>query len=189
MVSPAQSLVTIYDSAAEVNALTMLYVKRYGGMLRAVHGLLTRATNRNEEPPDDVALRHIVLEARARAVKADATTQFAIAAMIADGQRRGLSASEIAYGAKDYPGIQGLFEQTWAGRAETIAKTELQHAALVSAVDRFRAAKGIVRAMVAKDGDHDAACQARNGREYALNNPPQLLHPRCTLVVSPVFYA
>jgi hypothetical protein len=186
MADPA-ILAAVYDSSAEVNALTQLYIRRYGGMLRAVHGLLTRATNRAEEPVDDVAMRHVLLEARARAVRADATTQFAIAAMLAEGTRKGLSASEIAYGTKDFPGIQGLFSQTWASRPMTIARTELQQAALVTAVDRFRAARGLVRAMIAHDGDYDAQCQMRNGREYALNNPPTLLHPNCRLTVSPVF--
>jgi hypothetical protein len=172
-----------YSPDYERERLEELFIGRYGGMLRAVHGLLTRALNRNVPPPDNVAMRHILLEARARAVKVDATTQFAIAAMLADGLRRGLSAEEIANGTPDFPGIEGLFTKTWAGRAKMIARTELQNAQLRASVDQFRTAG--IKWVVARDGDYDPGCAARNGKTYPISNPPQLLHPNCRLVVSP----
>jgi hypothetical protein len=105
--------------------------------------------------------------------------------MLAEGTRLGLSREEIANGTDTFPGVAGLFQQTWKGRALTITETELQHAALKANVELFQNQPEVV-AMLAHDGDYDAACAARNGREYALNNPPTLLHPRCKLTVTPV---
>lgn len=166
--------------------LVGLYVKHYGGMLRAVHGLLTRALNREEQPLDNVSIRHFALEARARAVRVEAATQFAISAMIAEGTRRGLSRAEIANGTKDFPGIEGLFTETWKNRGMTVARTELQQAMLSANVDRFRATRGLVSGVIAHDGDFDSQCAARDGRRYEMNNPPSLAHPNCTLTVSPI---
>lgn len=178
-------LPTVYNSDVEVTALTNLFVKRYGRMLSSVHGLLTKALNRGDEPLRDHSIRHIVLEARARAVRVDATTQFAIAAMLAEGTRRGLSREQIANGTDDFPGVAGLFGRTWANRPRTITETELQNAALRASVEQFQSSPEVV-AMLAHDGDYDAQCAARNGREYPLNNPPNLLHPNCRLTVTPV---
>jgi hypothetical protein len=178
----------VWDAELERASLTNLFFGRYGGMLRAVHGLLTKAYGRNIPPPDNVAIRHMLLEARARAVQVDTTTQFAISAVIAEGTRRGLTVREIAYGTTDgsYPGIEGLFERTWARRSETVARTELQHAMLRANVDRFRALGGVTGYRAA-DGDWDAPCASRNGRIYPLDNPPEMNHPNCRLTITPVF--
>jgi post-segregation antitoxin (ccd killing protein) len=176
----------VWNAELERASLTNLFFGRYGGMLRAVHGLLTKSTNRFIPPPDNVSIRHMLLEARARAVQVDATTQFAISAVLAEGTRRGLSVREIAYGTPDFPGIEGLFEQTWKSRPETVAVTELQHAMLRSNVDRFRALGGVT-GYRASDGDYDQPCAARNGRIYPLDSPPDMNHPRCRLTIAPVF--
>src|SRR6266496_1638896 len=124
------------SAEADRDALEQLYVKRYGGMLRAGHGLITRALNVGNLPLDNIAVRHFLLEARARAVAVDAATQFAVAAMIADGKRLGLSNWEIANGTADgsYRGIEGLFTETWKNRGVTVARTELAHAQLRASV-------------------------------------------------------
>ena len=188
LLAEAKAAPLVWDAELERASLTNLFFGRYGGMLRAVHGLMTKAYNRNIPPPDSVAIRHMLLEARARAVQVDATTQFAISAMIAEGNRRGLNVREIAYGTADgeFPGIEGLFEKTWKGRPETVAVTELQHAMLRSNVDRFRAMGGVT-SYRASDGDYDAPCAARNGRIYPLDSPPDMNHPRCRLTIAPVF--
>jgi hypothetical protein len=180
-------LAEVYDTDLERQQLDNLMFKRYGGMLRSVHGLVTRAFNRQQLPLDDVAMRHILLEARARTVVVEAQTQFAISAVLAEGTRLGLTRHEIAYGTADgsFRGIEGLFGQTWASRPETIARTELQQAMLRANVDRFRAT-GEVEALIAHDGDLDQVCAARDGKRFELSNPPQLGHPRCTLTISPI---
>ena len=157
-------------------------------MLRSVHGLMTRAYNANIPPPDSVAIRHALLEARARAVQVDAFTQFAISAMLSEGARRGLSTREIAYGTEDgtFAGIEGLFERTWKSRPETVARTEMQHALVRATVDRGRAMGGVT-GWRASDGDWDAPCANRNGVVFPADQPPSLNHPRCRLSITPVF--
>jgi len=179
--------VRVLNSAeAERLALEDIYVKRYGGMLRAVHGLITRSLNRDELPLDNVSVRHFLLEARARAVAVDAATQFAVAAMIAEGKRLGLSNWEIANGTADgsFRGIEGLFQETWKNRGVNVARTELAHAQLRASQDRFQALG--IKEVVAHDGDFDSACEARNGKRYPINNAPGLLHPNCRLTIEPV---
>lgn len=177
-----------WDAELERARLTNLFFGQYGGMLRAVHGLMTRAYGRSIPPPDEVAVRKALLVARARAVQVDATTQFSISAMIAEGNRRGLNVREIAYGTADgsFPGIEGLFEKTWKGRPETVARTELQHAMVTATVERARAMGGVT-GWRASDGDHDAACAARNGARFPADQPPSLNHPRCRLTITPLF--
>lgn len=182
-------LAEVYSTDFERQQLDDLMFKRYGGMLRSVHGLITRAFNLGQMPLDDVAMRHILLEARARTVVVEAQTQFAISAVLAEGTRLGLSRHEIAYGTADgsFKGIEGLFGQTWASRPKLIAETELQQAMLKATVDRFRSTRQ-VEALIAHDGDQDQVCSARDGKRFELSNPPQLAHPACRLTVGPILY-
>jgi len=186
------SLQSVYDADAERERLVELFARRYVGMLRAVHQLLGAALNLNPDGwrLDDSAVRRVILEAQARAVKVDQTTQTAISAMLAEGQMRGLSTWEMANGTSDgtYPGIEGLFKRTWASRGQTVARTELAQAQRTVAVDRYLAS-GIIHEVEARDGgtaDQDDLCEARNGRRYPMNNPPELAHPNCTLVLIPI---
>lgn len=192
-VKAADPLDGLWDGAYERQRLLDLFAGRYEGMLRAVNVLLERAL---AMPPgalrlDDAAVRRFILtQAAGRVVRIDETTQTALRAAIAEGQQRGLSAFEIANGTRDgtFPGIEGLFKETWASRPMTIARTELQHAQIRSAVDRY-AASGMVDGVTARDGgfaDSDSLCVARNGRFYPSSlPPPELAHPNCTLVVVP----
>lgn len=178
----------IYDEADEQQRLTVLFEARYTAMLKAVHEVVRSAFPEIEGYRlDDVTTRMILREAAKRVVRIDETTRDAVRALLQVGQERGYSNWELANGnATDgFPGIQGLFKETWNGRAETIARTELQHAQLVSAVDRY-AATGLVDQVQLIDGDDDLPCQSRNGRKVALNSKPRLAHPNCTLVVVPV---
>ena len=168
------------------DALMALFAARYVGMLRAVHSLLVRFTLTPLPPLDPAAVSRMVLDAGARAVAVDATTQRAIAATIAEGTRLGLSPRQVAYGTDDFPGIEGLFEKTWKDRPLMVARTEMQTAMLKANVDRFRAT-GVVRGYRASDGDWDKACAARNGQTYPLDSPPDLLHPNCRLTIAPIF--
>lgn len=186
-VSLAEQKAVFWDAELERARLTNIFFGQYGGMLRAVHGLMTRAYNRNIPVPDNVAIRHMLLEARARAVQVDTVTQFSISAMIAEGTRRGLNVREIAYGTADgsFPGIEGLFERTWRSRPETVARTELQHAMVRATVDRGRAMGAT--GFRASDGDWDATCAGRNGARFPLDNPPSPSHPNCRLSLTPIF--
>jgi hypothetical protein len=103
-----------------------------------------------------------------------------IAERIASGLEQGLTVSQIAYGTPEFAGINGLFEDTWKSRPLTIARTELQKAQLQATANRFQTiGRGVVTGLLAHDGDHDAACAARDGRIYPVSQPPELLHPNC----------
>jgi len=177
----------IRDDDLELALLTAIFVLWYGATLRAVHTLVLRVLNLSTVPLDDPSVRQIVLSARAAAVAVDATTRRMVAERIHDGLMRGLTASQIAYGTPEFPGIDGLFDETWKSRPLTIARTELQKAQLQATAQRFQTlGRGVVTGLLAHDGDHDAACAARDGRIYPVSQPPSLLHPNCRLVVSPV---
>jgi len=181
------ALADVWDSDMERQRLVEVFAQRYVGMLKSMHGLVGRALNLrpDEFRLDDSAVRRAILEAGARAVVVDTQTQKAIASVLAEGQAQGLSAWEIANGTKDFPGIEGLFKETWRSRGETVARTELGTAQRAASVNRFRAS-GLVSMVEAADGDEDQPCAARNGQRYPLSNAPPLAHPNCTLVLIPV---
>jgi hypothetical protein len=190
----ADPLEGVFDGEYERQKLLVLLASRYALMLSAVNKLVQEGFGLAEAPMrlDDPAVRHFILtEAVTRVVRIDATTQAALRVMIARGQELGLSSWEISNGTADgsYPGIQGLFAETWKSRPVTVARTEMQHAALRSAYNRY-AATGMVTGVEARDGgttDSDDICNQRNGRTYPMNlPPPELAHPNCTLVLVPV---
>lgn len=128
---------------------------------------------------DDAATRAILDHAATRVVGISETTRNAIRDVLIAGQRDGLSTFEIA------EKLDHLFSVTWASRSETIARTELGEAQRVSALDRYRAS-GLVDYVRIRDGDDDEPCKSRDGTLASLDNPPQLAHPNCTLVLIPV---
>lgn len=181
-------LTDVWDSDLEHELLLATFVLWYGTVLKAVHTLTVTMLNLGPVPLDDPAVSRMILEARGAAIQVDATTRKMIASRLAEGARLGLSPAQIAYGTDDFPGIDGLFRQTWKSRPMTVARTELQRAQLRATVDRFRQlGRGIISEVIAHDGDYDSACNARNGRRYPVSSPPDILHPNCTLSLSPVF--
>lgn len=183
-----ESIREIYDQDAEQDLLAEILEARYERMLRALHAIVATAFPEIESfRLEDGATNRILIEAAHRVVRIDEATRLAIVEQLRLGQALGLSTWEIANGKPDigYRGIEGLYQETWRGRAETIARTELQHAQLVSAVDRYRAT-GIVDRVELVDGDDDSVCKARNGKTVTLEQVPPLAHPNCTLTVVPV---
>lgn len=176
-----------YDESDEQARLLLLFDRRYVAMLRAVHELVAEALDLDGFRLDDAATRRVLREAAERVVRIDETTRAAIARRLQEGQALGLSPWELANGSArdDYGGIDGLFKETWAGRAQTVARTELAHAQNVASLDRY-AATGIVDSVRIIDGDQDAACAARNGKVVPITERPELLHPNCTLAVVPI---
>lgn len=179
----------VRDHDLELAALTLIYVKWYGIMLRAVHGLAVHILNLGPIPLDNAAIHQSLLTASASATVVEAATRKAVAMRIAEGLRLGLTREQIIRGdGADYPGLNGLFGQTWGNRNLTIAKTELQKAALDSTVGRFQTlARGRLEGWAVSDGDYDTQCAERDGTVVSANNPPALLHPNCRLTISPIF--
>lgn len=176
----------IYDQDDEQQRLGEIMDAAYGRVIRAVHQVVAESfPNAENFRLDDSATRRLLHEAASRVVRIDETTRQAIATMLQRGQEMGLSAWEIANGTDEFPGIEGLFRETWRGRAETVARTELQHAQNRAAVDRYQAT-GLVDRVELVDGDEDQVCAARNGKVVPLEQVPGLAHPRCTLLCIPI---
>ena len=177
----------VRDHDLELALLTLLFIRWYGTIAKAVHGLTINWLNLGPVPLDDASVRSAILNARAGAVAVDATTRKLIAQRIAEGASMGLTPYEIAYGTEDFPGIDGLFTRTWKHRSLTVAKTELQKAQLQATVHKFQTlGRGIVTALLVNDGDYDSFCAGRDGTVVALNAAPELAHPHCRLVITPI---
>ena len=180
----------VYDTPEEQRRLAEILEQRYLAMLAAVHAALIRlfGLDANRFVISDNAVNLLLVDAAQRVVRIDETTRQAIAEQLRVGQALGLSTYEIAHGnAKiGYHGIEGLYQETWKGRADTIARTELQHAQNEASMNRY-AATGMVDHVKIIDGDEwDLPCAQRNGRVVPISERPQLNHPNCTMVLVPV---
>lgn len=180
----------VYNSDDERKRLADILEQRYVAMLNAVHQAMIRLYHLDPTRyiVSDAAVNQLLVDAARRVVRIDETTRQAIADQLRVGQELGLTTHEIANGNPDigYHGIEGLYTETWAGRAETIARTELQHAQNEASLNRY-AATGMVDMVQIIDGDDwDLPCEARNGRIVPISERPQLNHPNCTLVLVPV---
>ena len=180
----------VYDTPEEQQRLAAILEQRYLAMLAAVHAALIRlfGLDPNRFVISDAAVNLLLVDAAQRVVRIDETTRQAIAEQLRVGQALGLSTYEIAHGnaSLGYHGIEGLYTEIWKGRADTIARTELQHAQNEASLNRY-AATGLVDHVRIIDGDEwDLPCAQRNGRVVPISEHPQLNHPNCTMVLVPV---
>lgn len=184
----------VFDAAAEADLLARILGAYYSAVLAAVHEVV-RATFVDVPgfAPDrfvleDSATVRMLAQAGAQIVRITETTRQAIAVQLQVGAQQGYNTWQIAHGVprEGYAGIDGLFHETWAGRAEVVARTELQNAQRLAAIDRYNAT-GLVDEVEIIDGDEwDAVCRNRNGKVVPLAQAPTLAHPLCTLVLVPV---
>lgn len=179
----------VYHSDEERARLFAILEQRYLQMLTAVQAAMIRLFGIDEHfRVRDQDVNALLREAASRVVRIDETTRQNIAEQLRVGQALGLSNYEIANGRADigYHGIEGLYQETWRGRAEMIARTELQHAQNESALNRY-AASGLVDMVKIIDGDEwDEGCAKRNGTIVPVSDHPELLHPNCTMVLVPM---
>jgi AcrR family transcriptional regulator len=186
-------LEALYDQDDEQAQMLVIFERRYRGMLRAVHEVVRDAfAGQPDFDPDtfrldDEATREVLEQAAERVVRIDETTRKKLIERLQEGQQRGLSSWQIAYGdpQSGFAGIEGLFEETWAGRAETVSRTEMAESQRLSAINRYQAT-GLVDRVQLIDGDYDEPCAQRNGRVVPLAQTPGLNHPNCTLVLVPL---
>src|SRR5215471_15696893 len=180
----------VYNSDQEQARLFAILEQRYLQMLTAVQAALIRLFPywSDQFRVRDTDVNALLRDAAQRVVRIDETTRQNIAEQLRVGQALGLSSYEIAYGkpAVGYHGIDGLYQETWKGRAEMIARTELQHAQNEAALNRY-ATSGLVDMVKIIDGDEwDLPCAQRNGRIVPITDHPELNHPNCTMVLVPV---
>src|SRR4029450_12447229 len=189
------SLGDVYDREGEQRRLAALLFPRYARMLLAVHKLVASLFPEWQAGPeddpwrrgpddapgrlDDPAVRKQLALAAEQVVLIDGATRDALRDVLREGQRRGYSAFEVAHGvAKDgYGGIDGLYLHTWAGRSETIARTELATASNAAALGRYAATGRVSRVRIHENRDTDAPCAARNRQGGPLGGKPEVVQP------------
>jgi hypothetical protein len=181
----------VYNQEDEQGFLARVLFPRYLRMLEAMHQLVASVfpwLSPDAFRLDDPATRKQLALAAEQVVKIDQSTREQLRDVLREGQQRGYSNHEIAQGvpADGYGGIRGLYLDTWRGRAETIARTELATAAVSASLDRYAATGLVTHVRLHENEDTDAPCADRNGRVVPLAEKPGLLHPNCRLGVEPV---
>jgi HK97 family phage portal protein len=138
----------------------------------------------------DPAITTMLSKSSADVKEITATTRDALRAALKYGNDNGWSISQLVNGDENQPGIQSIVTETYAGRAKTIARTELGTAQNAVTTQRYGAnGVSLVGVLDNGDADDDDACKIANGQiwtlEYANNNA--LEHPNCTRCFYPVF--
>ncbi len=181
----------LYDPKEEQGLLARVLFPRYVRMLEAVQQFLSSVFPQlgpEEFRLDDEATRKQLALAAEQVVMIDRSTRDQLRDVLKQGQERGYSDQEIADGVPNegYGGIRGLYIDTWKGRPETIARTELATAQNAATLDRY-AATGLVSHVRLHDNeDTDEPCASRNGKVVPLSEQPGLLHPNCRLGLEPI---
>lgn len=181
----------VYDHEEEQTALGRILDAWYERILRAVNALVGTTFELGRDfIVDDATTTRVLQHAATRVVRIDETTRQTIAATMQEGQARGYSNWQLAHGvpAEGYRGIDGLFRETWHGRADMVARTELQNAQLVSALERYRASGLIDRVRIIDGCQWDKPCCDRNDTIVPLEQAASITlnHPNCTVTLVPV---
>jgi len=181
----------LYDPLEEQALLGRILLPRYRRMLEAVHELLQSVfpfLSADEFRLDDEATRKQLALAAEQVVRIDQSTRDQLRDVLKVGQARGYSDFEIANGVptEGYGGIRGLYLETWRGRPETIARTEVATAQVAASLDRYAATGLVSHVRIHENEDTDEPCAARNGKVVPLSEQPGLLHPRCRMGLEPI---
>lgn len=141
-----------------------------------------------EDPASyDPIVQRELAQAAERIVGINDVTRQAVRDLLQEANMHGYSLYQIANGvpADDFPGLRDVVEETYAGRAETIARTELAYATQHAAHDDW-IASGVQYVEVEDGVDFDEGCAARNGAVVPADTYVEPLHPRCTVCSIPV---
>ena len=181
----------LYDPEEEQGLLARILFPRYLRMLEAVHQFLQSVfpwLSAEEFRLDDPATRKQLALAAEQVVRIDQSTRDQLRDVLREGQKRGYSDLQIADGvpADGFGGIKGLYLETWKGRAELIAVTEMATAQVAAALDRYQATGLVTHVRLHEHEDTDEPCASRNGVVVPISSKPGLLHPRCRLGVEPL---
>jgi hypothetical protein len=172
----------IYHADDEERRLQLILESAYLRALRDIHLIVTEAFDLDPNAfrlPDDAARDWAAKQAAARVVQISETTRDALRELIADSIEDGRSTAEVI------EAIENLYLNTWKSRPETISRTEIGSAQRNAALDRYLAT-GLVDRVKIHDGDGHGPCAERNGKVVPIGDAPDLLHPNCVLVLSPV---
>lgn len=183
-------LADLYDPEREQGLLARILFPRYLRMLQAVGDLVASLFQQTPEQftVDDPAARKQLALAAEQVVRIDQSTREQLQDVLREGQQRGYSDYQIAHGvpADGYGGIEGLYLETWRGRSETIARTEMATAQNQATLDRYAATGVVTHVRIHEHEDTDEPCASRNGTVVPLGSKPGLLHPNCRMGLEPV---
>jgi HK97 family phage portal protein len=102
----------------------------------------------------------------------------------------GWSIGRLVRGDETQRGIRDIVEQTYKGRAETVARTELGEAQNRATAERYKA-NGVDRVEILDNGndDDDEPCKIAAGQIWSVEyfSDHLLEHPRCTRAGAPYF--
>jgi hypothetical protein len=140
----------------------------------------------------DPAVRRVLADAGGRIKGINDTTRSELADVLQYGEAHGWSIDDLVAGdpANNIPGIKDVIAETYAGRADTVARTEMAWAQQTASVGRYAAA-GVANVLVLDNGasDDDEPCVTANGQIWTLDeadaNPIE--HPNCTRGFGAVF--
>jgi len=106
------------------------------------------------------------------------------------GNDNGWGIDQLVRGDAEHAGLRDIVDETYKGRARTIARTELGDAQNAATVSRYREA-GAKLVEILDNGatDDDEECQVANGQIWTLSyfDANRLEHPNCTRAAAPVF--
>jgi HK97 family phage portal protein len=140
----------------------------------------------------DPAVTQTLKGAGARVKAITKTTRTALEDALKFGNEQGWSIDHLVRGDAELgrPGLRDMIEQTYKGRAQTIARTELGNAQQMAATSRYDAA-GVDRVFVLDGGaeDSDDACNALNDKIVSLewSKAHPIGHPRCVRAFGAAF--
>lgn len=106
------------------------------------------------------------------------------------GNANGWSIDQLVRGDENQPGLRDIVDETYKGRARTIARTELGEAQNSATASRYKeAGVKLVEILDGGNTDDDEECQVANGQIWTLAyfNANPLEHPNCTRAAAPVF--
>ncbi|HXH82559.1 MAG TPA: hypothetical protein VNN07_06475 [Candidatus Tectomicrobia bacterium] len=136
--------------------------------------------------PTDTRIVDQLARAATRVRGINEATREAIREVLQEATVRGYGLFDLVNGVErdGFRGLRAVIEETYRGRAETVARTELGEASLRAAHTEWeRAGVQYVRII---DGVLDEPCASRNGTVVPLTEAPGLAHPNCTVVTVPV---
>lgn len=121
------------------------------------------------------------------------TTRTALQDLLQFAADEGWSVDQLVWGVDDTPGLRSLVQETYRGRARTIARTELGTAQQTATVERYEGA-GVRRVLVLDNGFENShpRCKELDGTIQTLawtrEDPENTLqHPNCVRSFAPVF--
>ncbi len=111
------------------------------------------------------------------------TTRNALIDALHYGNEQGWSIQQLVRGDEGHAGLSSIIEESYKGRATTIARTELGNAQNTVTSERYKAS-GIENVGIEDNGDtdDDDECKEANGQIWTLEyfNAHPLEHPNCT---------